>query len=82
VVNRCVCFEVPFWAIAALAKRGHSFEEIRDATRCCTSCGACEPYVRLVIKTGKTDLPVLTPEEQDAIMAEARKPAQPEQSGR
>jgi len=73
MVNRCVCNEVPFWAIAALAKQGKTFEQIRAATRCCAGCGTCEPYVRVVIATGAVDLPVLTAAQQDAIMAEARR---------
>ncbi len=78
MVNRCVCQEVPFWAIAALAKQGKSFDQIREATHCCQGCGTCEPYVRKVIATGATSLPLLSPQEQDAIMAEARKPAETE----
>ena len=73
MVNRCVCSDVPFWAIAALAKQGKTFDEIRDATDCCRGCGTCEPYVRVVIKTLAADLPVLTPAQQNAIMAEARR---------
>lgn len=73
MVNRCACYEVPFWEVAALAKRGYTFEQISEATRCCQSCGACEPYVRLVISTGATDLPVLSIEQQNAIMADAKK---------
>jgi NAD(P)H-nitrite reductase large subunit len=71
MVNRCVCSDVPFWAIAALAKQGKTFDEIRDATDCCRGCGSCEPYVRVVIKTLAVDLPVLSPAQQSAIMAEA-----------
>jgi bacterioferritin-associated ferredoxin len=73
MVNRCICSEVPFWTIAALAKQGKTFEQIRAATRCCDGCGTCEPYVRVVIATGKTDLPLLSGPQQDAIMAEARR---------
>lgn len=73
MVNRCSCYEVPFWEVAALAKRGYTFEQICEATRCCQSCGACEPYVRLVISSGATDLPVLSVEQQNAIMADAKK---------
>ncbi|MDP1663346.1 MAG: hypothetical protein Q8L55_15655 [Phycisphaerales bacterium] len=80
MVNRCVCHEVPFWAIAALAKQGESFEQIREATHCCQGCGTCEPYVRKVIATGATSLPLLTPEEQDEIMAEARRRAEAERA--
>ena len=73
MVNRCVCSEVPFWAIAELAKQGKTFEQIRAATHCCDGCGTCEPYVRVVIETGAVDLPVLSAAQQDAIMAEARR---------
>jgi bacterioferritin-associated ferredoxin len=71
MVNRCICHDVPFWAIAALAKQGKTFHEIQQATNCCRGCGTCEPYVRVVIDTGAVDLPVLDAAQQNAIMAEA-----------
>jgi NAD(P)H-nitrite reductase large subunit len=73
MVNRCICHDAPFWAIAALAKQGKTFHEIQAATNCCRGCGTCEPYVRVVIKTGAVELPVLTATEQSAIMTEAWK---------
>ncbi|MBY0307354.1 MAG: hypothetical protein K2Q09_01295 [Phycisphaerales bacterium] len=72
MVNRCVCADLPFGAVAALARRGKTFAEIREATDCCRGCGMCEPYVRLVIRTLVTDLPVLPPQRQTEVMRGAR----------
>lgn len=72
MVNRCVCKEVPFWCIAALAKQGKSYAQISNETGCCKGCGTCEPYVRVVIKTHAHALPVMNPAEQARVMHQAR----------
>ncbi|MFN9993839.1 MAG: bacterioferritin-associated ferredoxin [Phycisphaerales bacterium] len=59
-VNRCVCHEVTFREISELAKRGLSFEQIKDQTGCSTGCGSCEWYARLAALTGTVDFPVLS----------------------
>jgi len=52
-VDRCVCHEVSFTELKELARSaGCTLEELRDKTDCCTGCGMCEPYVRLMLKTG------------------------------
>lgn len=73
MVNRCVCYDVPFWTIAELAKKGKTFEQICDATSCCKSCGNCEPYVRVVIRTLAHRVPVMTQQQMDEVMAEAHR---------
>jgi len=70
-VDRCICHNVPFTRVKHLAAQGQTFAQISEATKCCTGCKMCEPYVRTVIKTGKTFLPVLTQMQVMAIMAEA-----------
>lgn len=71
-VTRCVCHEVPFTEILRLSREeGLSFDDIRARTNCCTGCTMCEPYVRLALRTGETDLPVLTPEQTAEIMRSA-----------
>lgn len=55
-VDRCICHELTFTEIKQIAKeRGFtSFEEIQKAGISSTSCKMCEPYVRAMLKTGKT----------------------------
>ncbi len=68
-VDRCVCHDVTFAALRALAKESdaragtvdadhavveHALKEIRRATGCTTGCGTCEPYIRLMLRTGRT----------------------------
>ena len=70
-VSRCICHNVPFTRVKHLAAEGCTFAEISAQTKCCTGCKMCEPYVRTVIKTGHTFLPILGPAQIRAIMAEA-----------
>ena len=59
-VNRCVCHEATFREISELARRGMSFEQIKERTGCSTGCGSCEWYARLAALTGVVDFPVLS----------------------
>lgn len=76
MVSRCICYDVSFAAIAAAAARGETFEQIRARTGCTQGCGMCEPYVRVVISTGRSSVPLLSLEQIDRIMSEAGKPGQ------
>ncbi len=59
-VDRCVCHEVPFEDLVRLNReQGLSLEQLMDRTGCCTGCTSCEPYVRIALATGETDLPVM-----------------------
>ncbi len=69
-VDRCVCHSVPFTELKELVDAGvRTVDELSERTDCCTGCGMCEPYVRLVIHTGKTAFPVLAPHEIERILS-------------
>jgi bacterioferritin-associated ferredoxin len=70
-VDRCVCYDVLFTQIAALAKSGKSLEQIRVETGCSGGCGMCKPYIDVVIATGRTELPVMSEEVCRAIVERA-----------
>lgn len=71
VVDRCICFDVTFAKIKELAQReGLSLEELKQRTGCCTGCTMCEPYVRLMLRTGQTEFVPLTPHEAADAMRE------------
>lgn len=54
-VDRCVCLSVSFERLKAVAAADRlDFDGLKAATRCCTSCQMCEPYVRRMLKTGET----------------------------
>lgn len=74
MVSRCICENVSFARIAELAQppNGLDFEQIRERTNCCTGCGMCEPYVRLVIEQGVSSLPILSAQQCDEIMDRAK----------
>ncbi len=59
-VDRCVCREVTFARLIALAReRGMGFDELPRMTGCGTGCGMCIPYIRVALATGRSDLPVM-----------------------
>jgi bacterioferritin-associated ferredoxin len=56
---------------AVAVREGLSFEQLRERTGCSTGCTTCEPYVRLMIKTGCTDFPVLSADQVREVMRDA-----------
>jgi len=81
-VTRCVCLGLTFDELKARAfEHGDTFETLRERTGCCTGCGACEPYVRLMLETGQTRFPVLRRHEIDAVMERARGASPSSKSG-
>jgi bacterioferritin-associated ferredoxin len=60
MVTRCVCRDIPFEDLLAIARESEiDFDTLCDRTGCCTGCSMCEPYVRLTLATGRTAHPVL-----------------------
>ncbi|MCC5940230.1 MAG: (2Fe-2S)-binding protein [Balneolaceae bacterium] len=55
-VDRCICHNILFKEIKRIAdERGFTtLEELQDAKISSTSCQLCLPYVKQVLKTGKT----------------------------
>ncbi|MDP7029109.1 MAG: (2Fe-2S)-binding protein [Phycisphaerales bacterium] len=60
-VDRCICHEVPFqdildWA----ADRGETtLADIEDQWGCGGSCGMCRPYLKQVLETGESRIPLM-----------------------
>lgn len=70
-VTRCVCYEITLEELKRIASEtGCSFDELSEKTGCCTGCGLCEPYVRLMLKTGQTSIDPLPPHEVERVLAE------------
>lgn len=70
-VDRCICHDRTLAALKALAReKSLDADGLRHETGCGTSCGLCFPYVRLMLATGKTRFPVMTPEEIERRVAE------------
>lgn len=60
-VNRCICANVPFTELKKLADTGiRDLEELGRLTNCGKGCGMCIPYIRVMLATGVTDLPVMS----------------------
>lgn len=77
MVRYCVCTDQSFAELRQIAsERGLGLEQLKQATGCCGGCGTCEPYVRLMLTTGRTSFPVLSPIQCRTIMA-APTPALP-----
>lgn len=74
-VDRCVCHEVSFEQLKRLAEsRGLDLEGLKRETGCCTGCSMCEPYVRLMLRTGRTDFEPLTSEQVERALRDASPP--------
>lgn len=73
-VTKCVCHELEFSALKDLARTMEfDFEALRAWSGCCTGCGTCEPYVRLMLETGQTRFAVLSPKDAAAVIAASRR---------
>lgn len=69
-VDRCYCHQVTFAKLKELAARtGPDLDALSKATGCGTGCGLCIPYIRVMLKTGQTDLPVLSPADVQRVLA-------------
>ena len=54
-VSRCVCRQAAFDSLAPLARaRGWLLEDLIRETGCGGQCGLCRPYLREMLKTGRT----------------------------
>ena len=56
-ISRCVCFDVPFAELRALAEvHGvHSVDELAELRPFGKKCGLCRPYVAAMLRTGRTE---------------------------
>lgn len=70
-VDRCICMDIPFEDVKACAEReGLDVRGVVDRLGCGCACGMCVPYIRLVLRTGQTELPVLDEQTFRALAAE------------
>ncbi|MCA9297347.1 MAG: (2Fe-2S)-binding protein [Phycisphaerales bacterium] len=54
-VTRCICFDVSFETLrAAAARDGLDFDELQTRFHCGRGCGLCVPYIRAMLRTGRT----------------------------
>ena len=68
-VNRCICRNVPFTQIALVAREvGNDLAKLSEKTGCGTGCGMCLPYVKHMLRTGLTTVPVLSHHEIAELM--------------
>lgn len=59
MITRCVCHDVTFAELRALADRtGGDLADLSRRTGCGTSCGLCIPYIRLMLETRRVVFPV------------------------
>jgi bacterioferritin-associated ferredoxin len=53
-VDRCVCRGCTFAELKRLHDAGADLTALQRQTGCGTSCGLCMPYIRLMLRTGRT----------------------------
>ncbi|MFM9956989.1 MAG: (2Fe-2S)-binding protein [Phycisphaerales bacterium] len=60
-VDRCVCTNQSFAVLKHIRDRHDlDFDGLCQKTECCRGCTMCAPYVREMIRTGRTSFSVLT----------------------
>jgi len=52
-------------------EEGLTQDELSERTGCCTGCGMCKPYVRVVLTTGRTSIPLMNGRSLKIIAEEA-----------
>jgi len=71
MVTHCLCHDRSFAELKRLsggAGGAVDLETLKARTGCCTGCRMCEPYVRLMLATGRTEFAVLDAVECARIM--------------
>jgi bacterioferritin-associated ferredoxin len=54
-ITMCVCQRMPFERLLPLARAGNwTLEDIQRETLCGAGCGLCRPYLREMLRTGRT----------------------------
>ena len=55
LITMCVCQRMSFDRLLPLAReKGWDMDDIARETLCGAGCGLCRPYIREMLKTGKT----------------------------
>lgn len=71
-VDRCVCWDLTFAELRRIAEaEGLGFDDLVNRTGCCTGCTTCEPYVRRMLKTGETQMGVMSASDVREAMRDA-----------
>jgi bacterioferritin-associated ferredoxin len=60
-VDRCICHDIPFVEILAWAatRETTDLQDIEDEHGCGGSCGMCRPYLKRVLRTGNSRIPLM-----------------------
>lgn len=75
-VTHCVCKEISFDHLLETSRElGLDFDQLCDRTKCTTACGMCEPYIRLMLKTGQTSFKPMSRVTINRVLAQAAESA-------
>ncbi len=61
VVDRCVCAGLTLEQLRSTSRQADpplSYQALRARTGCGIGCALCEPYVRAMLRTGRTEFPL------------------------
>lgn len=62
-VDRCVCHEISLAQLKRYAQEHDcDFAELKARYGCGSGCGLCEPYVKAMLRTGRTSFDVDDPD--------------------
>lgn len=67
LVDRCVCCEVSFATVLALARREGlaTLDEVRARVEIGTGCGLCLAYASIALATGSPAVPLTPPDRRE-----------------
>ena len=59
-IDRCICHKITFRDIKKIAEDNNfsTIKELQKAKISSTNCKLCEPYVKEMLKSGKTTFPI------------------------
>ncbi len=61
-ISRCICHKITFEELLRIAREKglKTVEELQSENLGSTQCKLCEPYLKLMLETGRTSFPVGT----------------------
>lgn len=59
-IDRCICHKISFEQIKLVSEKMNlnTVEELQKRKICSTNCRLCVPYVKVLLRSGKTVFPV------------------------
>ncbi len=59
-IDRCICHKISFEEIRKISETQNfnTIEQLQEKRICSTNCRLCVPYIKVLLKTGKTSFSI------------------------